>query len=136
MSFDVMKVEELKQVAEGFGVDLDDAKNKAEILAVLLEEGVTFDMYNKFIEAEREVAEVQEETEEVVKQKPQDLKKQSKDKVLVKMERHNPSYQTYGHTFTREHPFIAMSEKDAQLIFDNEDGFRMATPKEVQDFYS
>lgn len=136
MSFDVMKVEELKQVAEGFGVDLDDAKNKAEILAVLLEEGVTFDMYNKFIEAEREEAEVQEETEEVVKQKPQDLKKQSKDKVLVKMERHNPSYQTYGHTFTREHPFIAMSEKDAQLIFDNEDGFRMATPKEVQDFYS
>lgn len=136
MSFDVMKVEELKQVAEGFGVDLDDAKNKAEILAVLLEEGVTFDMYNKFIEAEREEVEVQEETEEVVKQKPQDLKKQSKDKVLVKMERHNPSYQTYGHTFTREHPFIAMSEKDAQLIFDNEDGFRMATPKEVQDFYS
>lgn len=131
-----MKVEELKQVAEGFGVDLDDAKNKAEILAVLLEEGVTFDMYNKFIEAEREEVEVQEETEEVVKQKPQDLKKQSKDKVLVKMERHNPSYQTYGHTFTREHPFIAMSEKDAQLIFDNEDGFRMATPKEVQDFYS
>ena len=136
MSFDVMKVDELKQVAEGFGVDLDDAKNKAEILAVLLEEGVTFDMYNKFIEAEREEAEVPEETEEVVKQKPQDLKKQSKDKVLVKMERHNPSYQTYGHTFTREHPFIAMSEKDAQLIFDNEDGFRMATPKEVQDFYS
>ena len=136
MSFDVMKVDELKQVAEGFGVDLDDAKNKAEILAVLLEEGVTFDMYNKFIEAEREEAEVPEETEEVVKQKPQDLKKQSKDKVLVKMERHNPSYQTYGHTFTREHPFIAMSEKDAQLIFDNEEGFRMATPKEVQDFYS
>lgn len=136
MSFDVMKVDELKQVAEGFGVDLDDAKNKAEILAILLEEGVTFDMYNKFIEAEREEAEVPEETEEVVKQKPQDLKKQSKDKVLVKMERHNPSYQTYGHTFTREHPFIAMSEKDAQLIFDNEDGFRMATPKEVQDFYS
>jgi len=93
-------------------------------------------MYNKFIEAEREEAEVPEETEEVVKQKPQDLKKQSKDKVLVKMERHNPSYQTYGHTFTREHPFIAMSEKDAQLIFDNEEGFRMATPKEVQDFYS
>jgi len=52
------------------------------------------------------------------------------------MERHNPSYQTYGHVFTREHPFVAMSEKDAQLIFDNEDGFRMATPKEIQEFYS
>ena len=136
MSFDVMKIDELKKVAEGFGVDLDEAKNKAEVLAILLEEGVTFDMYNKFIEAEREQIEEPERVEEVVKQKPQDLKKQNKDKVLIKMERHNFTYQTYGHSFSKDHPFIAMSEKDAQLIFDNEEGFRMATPKEVQDFYS
>ena len=125
MSFDVMKIDELKKVAEGFGVDLDGAKNKVEILSVLLEEGVTFDMYNKFIEAEREQIEEPERVEEVVKQKPQDLKK-----------RHNFTYQTYGHSFSKDHPFIAMSEKDAQTIFDNEQGFRMATPKEVQEFYS
>ena len=136
MSFDVMKIDELKKVAEGFGVDLDEAKNKAEVLAILLEEGVTFDMYNKFIEAEREQIEEPEKVEEVVKQKPQDLKKQNKDKVLIKMERRNFTYQTYGHSFSKEHPFIAMSEKDAQVIFDNEEGFRMATPKEVQEFYS
>ena len=52
------------------------------------------------------------------------------------MERHNFTYQTYGHSFSKDHPFIAMSEKDAQTIFDNEQGFRMATPKEVQEFYS
>ena len=136
MSFDVMKIDELKKVAEGFGVDLDGAKNKVEILSVLLEEGVTFDMYNKFVEAEREQIEEPERVEEVVKQKPQDLKKQNKDKVLIKMERHNFTYQTYGHSFSKDHPFIAMSEKDAQTIFDNEQGFRMATPKEVQEFYS
>jgi hypothetical protein len=136
MSFDIMKIDELKKVAEGFGVDLDQAKNKVEILSILLEEGVTFDMYNKFIEAEREQTEEPEEVKELVKQKPQDLKKQNKDKILIKMERHNFNYETYGYSFSKEHPFIAMSEKDAQVIFDNEDGFRMATPKEVQEFYS
>jgi hypothetical protein len=29
-----------------------------------------------------------------------------------------------------------MSEDTAQEIFDKEDGFRLATPKEAQDFYS
>jgi hypothetical protein len=41
-----------------------------------------------------------------------------------------------GHTFTKEHPFVAMKEDDAQAIFDKEDGFRIATPKEVQEFYN
>lgn len=134
MSFDSMKVDELKQVADSFGVDISDSKTKTEILASLLEEGVTFDMYTSFANAERdEVEDFEEEIEEV---KPKSQSKKNKDTVLVRMERHNPSYQTYGHVFTREHPFVAMSEKDAQLIFDNEDGFRMATPKEIQEFYS
>jgi hypothetical protein len=29
-----------------------------------------------------------------------------------------------------------MKEEDAQEIFDMEDGFRLASPKEVQDFYN
>jgi hypothetical protein len=132
MSFDTMKVTELKTVADTFGVDLEDAKNKAEILAVITEEGVTYEMYAKFLNAEKE--EVEEvEAEEAPKPKP---KKTDKNTVLIKMERNNPSYQTYGHVFTREHPFVAVSENDAQEIFDNEKGFRMATPREVQEYYS
>ena len=41
-----------------------------------------------------------------------------------------------GFTFTKEHPFVAMSSEAAQEIFDKEEGFRLATPREVQDFYS
>jgi hypothetical protein len=41
-----------------------------------------------------------------------------------------------GYTFTKDHPFVAMKEEDAQAIFDKEGGFRLATPKEVQDFYN
>jgi hypothetical protein len=60
----------------------------------------------------------------------------SEDAVLVKMERANFRYDILGHTFTREHPFVAMPADSAQAIFDKEEGFRLATPKEVQDFYS
>jgi hypothetical protein len=52
------------------------------------------------------------------------------------MERANHRYDAMGFTFTSTHPFVAMSEEQAQEIFDREEGFRLATPKEVQDFYN
>ena len=58
------------------------------------------------------------------------------DMVLVKMTRDNYSYEIRGYTFTKEHPFVAMDKDSAQAIFDKEEGFRLATPKEVQEFYS
>ena len=132
MSFDTMKVADLRGVAETFGVELEDAKNKNEIIAILAEEGVSYDMYSKFLNAEKE--ETEEEQEEAPK--PKAKKADKSNTVLVKMERKNPSYQTYGYIFSQEHPFVAVSEEDAQEIFDNEAGFRMATPREVQEFYS
>jgi hypothetical protein len=41
-----------------------------------------------------------------------------------------------GVTFTKEHPFVAVSEDIAQEIFDKEEGFRLASPREVQEYYS
>ena len=64
-----------------------------------------------------------------------DPKKVDADSILVRMTRENYRYDIHGHTFTKEHPFVAMPEEDAQKIFDTEEGFRLATPKEVQDFY-
>jgi hypothetical protein len=49
MSFDTLKVSELKKIAEDFGVDTDGLKNKADIIAALAEEGVTWSVYNKTI---------------------------------------------------------------------------------------
>ena len=60
----------------------------------------------------------------------------TENSVLVKMERMNHSYQAVGHTFSQEHPFVAMSESDAQTIFDTQPGFRLATPREAQEYYS
>ena len=61
---------------------------------------------------------------------------QPENTVLVRMTRDNFRYDIIGFTFTKEHPFIAMTEEDAQKIFDKEEGFRIATPKEVQEYYA
>lgn len=135
MSFDTFKIDELRQVADSFGVDLEDAKTKTEIVAALVEEGVTFDMFKKFQDAEKEDIEDEFDEEPVVKA-PSKKKKSNEPTILVKMERKNFTYETNGFTFTYEHPFVAVPEKTAQEIFDNEEGFRPATPREVQEYYS
>jgi hypothetical protein len=131
MSFETLKLAEIKKVAEDFGVDLENLKSKTEIIAALSEEGVTWAVYEKTL---KDVEDAKEEIEILPKFDPK--KDQDKDSVLVRMTRANFRYDCMGYTFTQDHPFAAMSEEIAQEIFDKEDGFRLATPKEAQDFYN
>lgn len=131
MSFDTLKVSELKKVAEDFGVDIEGLKGKADLIAALSDEGVSWAVYEKTI---KDIDDNKEEVEVLPVFDPK--KEQDKDNVLVKMERANFRYDILGFTFTKEHPFVAMSPDKAQAIFDKEEGFRLATPKEVQDFYN
>jgi UDP-N-acetyl-D-mannosaminuronate dehydrogenase len=131
MSFETLKVSELKKIAEDFGVDTDSVKGKPSLIAALAEEGVTWAVYEKTIKS---IDDSKEEMEVLPKFDPNKL--QDKDTVLVRMTRANFRYDILGHTFTKEHPFVAMKEEDAQAIFDKEEGFRLATPKEAQDFYN
>ena len=133
MSFETLKVAELKKIAEDFAVDIEGLKNKTEIIAALSEEGVTFSVYEKTILKMEDEAEY-ESPEVLPKFDPK--KDQAKDEVLVRMTRANYRYDILGYTFVKEHPFIAMKEEDAQKIFDVEEGFRLATPKEAQEFYN
>ena len=128
MSFTELKITELKKVADSFGIELESAKTKQEIVALLEEEGVTYQMYDKFNNVEKV------KIQQTEKKEKKSVKKE--DLVLVKMDRSNNSYQAMGYNFTSAHPFIAMSEADAQSIFDLEEGFRLATPREAQEFYS
>jgi hypothetical protein len=127
-----MKVSELKEVAESFAVDHSESKNKAELLALLTEEGVTFEMYKEFAPTE----DTEEVEEPVIEKKVSAKKKQEKETVLIKMDRNNTLYETCGVEFTAEHPFAVVDIDTAQFIFNNEQGFRMATPYEIQEFYS
>jgi hypothetical protein len=132
MSFSDLKISELKKAAESFGVDLDGSKTKTEIVALLEEEGITYQMYEKFTNTEKQEIEISEVEK---KQREKKIMK-TENSVLVKMDRDNFSYQAMGYTFTQQHPFVAMSESDAQGIFDSQDGFRLATPREAQEFYA
>lgn len=130
MSFETLKIAELRKIAEDFAVATDGLKSKADIIAALTEEGVTYSVYQKTMGITEEEKSVQ------TKESKADSKnEQSSDTVLVRMTRPNFRYDIMGHTFTKDHPFVAMTEKDAQAIFDKEEGFRLATPKEAQEFY-
>lgn len=131
MSFDTLKVGELKTIAEDFGVETSQLKNKQDIIAALSEEGVTYSVYQKTIKA---VEDAKEEVEALPVFDPKSIS--AEDTVLVKMDRQNYRYDILSQTFTKEHPFVAVSKEIAQKIFDQEEGFRLATPKEVQDYYS
>lgn len=131
MSFDTLKVGELKTIAEDFGVETSQLKNKQDIIAALSEEGVTYSVYQKTIKA---VEDAKEEIEVLPVFDPKSIS--AEDTVLVKMDRQNYRYDILSQTFTKEHPFVAVSKEIAQKIFDQEEGFRLATPKEVQDYYS
>jgi len=132
MSFDTLKVAELKQIAEDFAVDVTYQKGKKDIIAALAEEGVTWAIYKKA----KGIEEEEEEMNAAELKKPEAKQVKQEDLVLVKMTRANFRYDILGHTFTKEHPFVAMDKDTAQAIFDKEEGFVMATPKEVQEFYN
>lgn len=132
MSFTELKTTDLKKVAETFGVDLNGSKTKQEIIVLLEEEGITYQMYNKFTTTEKEEIEVPEFEK---KQREKKIMK-TVNAVLVKMDRSNHSYNVGAYTFTQEHPFVAMSETEAQRIFDTQAGFRLATPREAQEYYA
>ena len=131
MSFETLKVAELKKIADDFAVDAENLKSKNDIIAALAEEGVTWAVYKKTL---KDVEDAEDISDEVLP-KFDPKKDLNEDTVLVRMTRANFRYDILGHTFTKDHPFVAMNEKDAQEIFDREEGFRLATPKEVQEYY-
>jgi len=133
MSFETLKINELRKIAEDFAVSTEGLKNKADIIAALAEEGVTFSIYQKTMNIVQEEETISQQ-ENLPKFDPK--KDQPADTVLVRMTRANYRYDILGYTFTKDHPFVAMKENDAQAIFDKEEGFRLATPKEAQEFYS
>ena len=53
MSFETLKINELREIADSFGVELPEKANKQSVVKILSEEGITYDMYAKFSGAEQ-----------------------------------------------------------------------------------
>ena len=93
MSFETLKISELKKIAEDFGVDIEELKSKKDIIAALSEEGVTWSVYEKTI---KDIDDNKEEVEVLPKFDPK--KQIDKDTVLVRMTRENFRYDILGYT--------------------------------------
>ena len=116
MSFQEMNINELRDVAREFDVDIEGVKTKVEIAAAIAADGVTYEMYNTISLAEKVKLEVDAPAPQANTVKP------GVDSMLVRMDRKNGTYETHGVTFTRDHPYALVSMDTAQDIFDNEVG--------------
>ncbi|QNN98298.1 hypothetical protein SEA_LILMARTIN_48 [Streptomyces phage LilMartin] len=133
MSFEKMKVDELRTVADDFAVDIDPKDNKQVVISKLVESGVTWDYYQK------QLGEAEEAEPVVVASKPSfDEPAVTEDEVpvLIRMTRANPTFEIRGARFTRDNPYAIVKERDADFIIENYEGFRIASPREVKEFYS
>lgn len=131
MAFDDLKKDEIIQIAEDFGVDLEGATNNEARVALIIDSGVTWEMYETFKNASID--------DDLVEngQEPDDDdagEAAEKKEYLVKMERKNGTYSYWGVTFKREHPFKLVDEATLEALIEH-GGFRQALPREAEEFY-
>lgn len=133
MSFEKMKVDELRAIADDFAVDIDPKDNKNVVISKMVENGVTWDYYQKSIGAEPE-----ENPAPIVAPTPKfdNAPEPDEEKVLLRMTRENGTFEVRGAKFTRTNPYAIVREQDADYILEKYEGFRIASPKEVREFYS
>lgn len=129
MSFEELKVPELRTVAEAFGVSQKPVMKKVDLIKAIEDEGVTFEDYEALLAAKLD-------SSEIVKDPSAPTIGSEDPKVLVKMERRNPYFEYNGYTFEQRRPFVIMLEDDANELFDTHEGFRVANPREAKEFYS
>lgn len=146
MAFKDLEVQDLARVAQFFAVDVvvadpDNGPTKKELLAGLAtgDEPVTWDQYEELYlpTAAQYKLDDEIEEEEVLPEPPRVSKPEEAkvNEIIIVMERENPRFDVRGHTFTKEHPYRPMDQKTAVFITRNYDGFRIADPEEVADFY-
>lgn len=142
MSLRQLTKERLLKAAEFFEVEANEENTNAEIVTALEEKGVSWKNYKKFVEPLFDQSQppldaplIQEYNEDEKLPTVEQADEQFNNVVLLKMDRKNARYDILGYTFTKEHPFRAMSENDAQQIIDTVEGFRLASPKEAKQYY-
>lgn len=154
MDFRRIDEKELKELAEFFVVDVtavdEDAPTKKELIASFKalseEDAVSDDDYAIFLKSKEDAAALAEsaKAEPVKKDELPDVEaKKSKyadvdksDWVLLKFEGNNPRIDLLGFTFQKKHPFQQVPEDVAAYAVTKSEGFRLALPSELADFYN
>jgi len=135
MAFADMRLAELRDVCEKFGVEYEPGANKKDLLNLLEVDGVDFATWEKLYSPNPEAisnnkAKADDKTRVMA------ATQRFSGQTVLKMTRKNPTFEVNGKFFTRDHPFVAMTEQEAQEIIDLVDGFQVASPREVEEYYS
>jgi len=131
MDFVELKKAELLAAADAFGVEAAPTLTKPLIIAALVEDGVTTEMYQEAFPSAKD-----EDEDAAVVAPAEAVPAASKGpSVLLKMTRANGTYQIRGYKFTRENPYLPVDEDSANYILENIEGFKIASPKDAQEFY-
>lgn len=147
MAFKQLNKDVLSQVAEEFAVEwTTEDPTKEQMIKDLEEEGVTWKMYKAAFPDptdEPEPEEVQEPEPEDAdddieeEEQPQASRRFTRSsEVLVKMTRENGTYEVRGYKFTRSHPFLVVKSADADFLVEELGGFKIASPREAEEYYS
>jgi hypothetical protein len=130
MSFQDMKVLELKSVAKKTGVDVGTAKTKAEIIDVLDAEGVTFEYYQeKFVDVEKAPLPPAESIKAVAPPKTPVV-----EKAVVKLISGWSSLVTEWGTVSQGSPFLLIDKENVAAAVATGD-FRVSSEAEVAEAY-
>lgn len=157
---DLSPEELYRSALEDFALNVDDDEksNKTALLAAFTDGGVDWAQYveqhpevapepaknvvtagdNKHASVEDEVPATISQEERFVPRQPVTAAPpvyQPDQTYLIKMNRPNVAFQTRGHTFTQEHPYAIVSADDADYILSHEDGFSIASPSELKEYY-
>lgn len=139
MSFKSLSLDELKRTAvEDFAVDFEEGATKDSVIAALAESGVTWQMYCQAVGLEEEVEKPLDKASvkrSEVKTVEAGVSGDEEDKYLIRMDRENPYFEFRGYKFTKENPYAVMPVRVANAILTLEDGFAVASPAEVAEFY-
>ena len=129
--FEKLKEEDLRKIAEEFGVEVTAKDKPAELVRAIEEDGVTPEMVAKTIPG------LATDLEAAVESVKADVaaEKAKEPQILLRMDRANSRYDVRGVTFTRDNPFALMAESDALWVIKNVEGIRRADPEEAAEYY-
>lgn len=130
---------QLLKVAAEFGSDQCTSEmTKPQIVKELETDGVTYDMWLDLIKQDPD----EDDPVEMALLDDAPLDKEYGEEndedertSLVRMTRKNFSYQIRGYQFSQTNPYALVTEDDADFLVET-GGFRMASPKELKEFYA
>jgi hypothetical protein len=146
MDFKRLNVDELKDLAEFYVIDVtavnEEKPTKKELLTAIAtaEDPITDEDYEAFkADREKPVENVDLDEDSVDAQDGPAEPAVEVDRsnwVLVKFIGKNPRLDVLGYTFLGRHPFQSVPPEVAEHLILHREGFRLALPSELTDYYN